>query len=48
MTSSGLKGPIPAIPIPALEVPYAAPKAMNKRIEYKVDTMEPDMEYTYS
>lgn len=31
MTSSGRKGPIPAIPIPAFAVPYAAPRANTKR-----------------
>lgn len=29
MMSSGLKGPIPAIPIPAFDVPNAAPTANN-------------------
>ena len=31
MTSSGLNGPIPAIPIPAFDVPYAAPNATREK-----------------
>lgn len=32
MISSGLRVPIPEIPIPALAVPYAAPTAENQTI----------------
>jgi hypothetical protein len=31
MISSGLKEPNPAMPIPALDVPYAAPTAITQR-----------------
>jgi hypothetical protein len=35
MTNSGLKLPSPAIPIPALEVPNAAPTAINVKKTWK-------------